>query len=69
MLSQAFSIIIDRGISAPGYGREVLYGLNAIDKEFLFQLIPTAQMPGEKRYDKHMVIQTGTRTSNVGLAR
>ena len=69
MLSQAFSVIIDHGISAPGHGREVVDSLNAIEKVFLFQLISTVQLPVEKGYDAQMVIHTGTRTSSVILAR
>ena len=34
MLAHAYSIIIDRGVVAPGYGREVVDGLNANDKIF-----------------------------------
>ena len=32
VMSQTYSIIIDRGISAPGHGKEVVDGLNAFDK-------------------------------------
>ena len=32
VMSQTYSIIIDRGISAPGHGEEVVDGLNAVDK-------------------------------------
>ena len=32
--SQVYCVIIDRGISAPGYGREVVYGINATEKGF-----------------------------------
>ena len=67
MLSQAFSVIIDRGISAPGNGREVVDGLNAIDKMFLLQLMTTVQLPGAKSYDTQMVMHTGTHTSDVSL--
>ena len=31
VMSQCYLIIIDRGISAPGQGIEVVYGLNAVD--------------------------------------
>ena len=51
MLSQAFSVIIDRGISAPVHGREVIDGLNSIDKRFLIQFISTVQLMGAKGYD------------------
>ena len=46
MLSQEFSLIIDRDISATIYVREVLYVLNAIAKRFLFQLMATVKLPG-----------------------
>ena len=51
MLSQAFSVIIYRGISAPGYVREVVDGVNAIYKSFIFQLMSTVQLEGTKGYD------------------
>ena len=31
-MSQTYSIIIDRGISAPGHGKEVVDGLNAVEQ-------------------------------------
>ena len=55
MVSQAFSVIIYRGISAPGYGREVGDGINDIDKRFILQPISTVQLPGEKGYDTQVV--------------
>ena len=48
ILSQDFYVIIGRGISALGHGREVLYVINAIDERFLLQLISTVKLPGEK---------------------
>ena len=49
MLTQKFYVIIDGGISALVHGREVLYGLNSIVKRFLFQLISTVKLTGDKR--------------------
>ena len=69
MVSQEFSVIIDRCISAQVHDREVLYGINAIYKSFLFRLISTVQLPGEKCYDTKMVMHTETRTSDVSLER
>ena len=66
-MSQGFSIIIGRGISATRHDREVVYGINATKKQF--QLISTVQLPGAKGYDTQMVIHAGTRTSDVSLAR
>ena len=68
ILSQTFSFIIDRNNCAPGHGREVVDGINFIEKRFLFKLISTVQIPGEKGYDTKMVIHTGIRTSDVSLA-
>ena len=41
LLSMFFNIIIDHGISAPGYDREVVDGLNATYKRFIFHLMAT----------------------------
>ena len=35
VISQTYSIIIDRGISAPGHGKEVVDGLNDVDNTCL----------------------------------
>ena len=43
--SECYSIIIDRGISAPGHGKEVVDGLNAIDKRYTYQLMFNVQLP------------------------
>ena len=69
ILSRAFSVIIDRGISAPAHGREVVDGLNAIYKRFIFPLISTVKLPGEKGYGTQMVMHTGTCTFDFSLAR
>ena len=39
VMSQTYFIIIDRGISAPGHGKEVVDGLNAVDKRYIYILI------------------------------
>ena len=61
-LSQAFYVIIDRGISAPVHGKEVVDIMNDIEKSFLFRLISKVQLPGAKSYDTRMFIHTETRT-------
>ena len=67
MFSQAFSVIIDRDISARGNSREVVGDLNAIYKRFLFKLISSVKLPGENVYDTHMVMHTITCTSGVSF--
>ena len=46
VMSQRYSIIIDRGISAPGNGKEVVDGLNAVDKPYIYQLMSKIRLPG-----------------------
>ena len=48
---QYYSIIVDRGISAPGHGKEVVDGLNAINKLYIYQLMSNVQLPGSKIFD------------------
>ena len=47
LISQTHSLIIDRGISAPGHGKEVVDGLNAVDKRYIYQLISKVQLPDD----------------------
>ena len=35
-MSQCYSVTIDQGISAPGHGKEVVDGLNSIDKCYIY---------------------------------
>ena len=68
MLSPDFYVIIGCDISATGHGREVVYGLNSIEKRFIFQLMSTVKLLGAIGYDTYTAMHTGTRTSNVSLA-
>ena len=45
VMSQCYSIIIDRGISVPGHGKEVVDVLNAVDKQDIYQLMYNVQLP------------------------
>ena len=60
VMSQNYSIIIDRGISAPGHGKEVVDGLNAVDKRYIYQFMPKVQLLGSVRFDSQIKIHTGT---------
>ena len=58
VMSQCYSVIIYRGISSPGHGKEVVDGLNAVDKSCIYQLMYKVQLPGSVRFDsqiKHYV--------------
>ena len=68
-MSQTYSIIIDRGISAPVHGKEVVDGLNAVDKRYIYQLMSKVQIPGSIRFDSQIKIHTGTENKYVSLAQ
>ena len=69
VISQIYSLIIYRGISAPGQGKEVVDGLNAVDKRYIYQLMSKVQIPGSIRFDSHIKIHTGTEKKDASLAR
>ena len=60
VMSQTYSIIIDRVISEPGHGKEVVDGLNAVDKSYIYQLMSKVQLPGSVIFDPNIKIHTGT---------
>ena len=51
VIPQCYSIIIDWGISAPGNGKEVVDGLNAVDKRYIYQLMSKVQLPASVRFE------------------
>ena len=60
VMSQTYSIIIDRGISSPGHGKEVVDGLNYVDKRYIYQLMSKVQLPGSVRFDSQIKMHSGT---------
>ena len=69
VMSQTYSIIIDRSISVPGHGKEVVDGLNAVDKRYIYQLMSKVKLPGSIRFYSQIKIHTGTEKKYVSLAR
>ena len=69
MLSQVYYVIIGRGVRAPVHGRDVLDGLIATDKRFLFRFMETLQLPGSTGCYTHMAMHSTASTSDVSLAR
>ena len=51
VMSQCYYIIIYRGICSPGHGKEVVDGLNDVDKRYIYQVISTVQLPGSNIFD------------------
>ena len=69
VMSQTYSIIIDRVISAPEHGEEVVDGLNAVDKRYTYQLMSKVQLPGSVIFDSQIKMHTGTENKDVSLAK
>ena len=69
VISQCYSIIIDRGISAPGHDKDVLDGLNSVDKRYIYQWMSTVQLPVSNRFDSQMQMHTGNQKYDVSLGR
>ena len=65
---QCYSIAIDQGISEPGHGKEVVDGLNDVDKRYIYQLMSTVQLPGSNRFDSQMQMYTDNQEYYVSLA-
>ena len=64
-----YSIIFDRSISTPGHGKEVAYGLNDVDKRYIYQLMSNVQLPGSNIFDSQIQMHTGTQKYDVSLAK
>ena len=58
VFSQRHSIIFDLGINAPGHGKDVVDGLNAIYKRYMFQLSYTFQLAGSKIFEKQILMHS-----------
>ena len=69
IMSQCYSIITVRVISAPGHDKEVVDGLNTVDKQYIYQFMFTVQLTGSNIFDPQMQIHTGTQKYDVILAK
>ena len=69
VLSQRHSIIFDRGISAPGHGKEVVDSINVIYKRYMYQLMSTVQLPGSNRFENQILMHSCTQKKDVSLAK
>ena len=68
-MSQCFYIIIDRGISKPGYGKKVVDRVNDVDKRYIYQLMYTVKLPGRSIFDSQMQMHNGTQKYDVNEKR
>ena len=69
VLSKFYNIIIDLGVSAPGHGREVEYGLNVTNKRFIFHMMYTVQHPGSKWFNTQNTLHTAAQNTDMILAQ
>ena len=68
-LSQSHSIIIDRGISAPTHGKEVVDGINDIDKRYMHQFMSNVKLPVSIFFDSQIIMHSCTPKNDVSLAK
>ena len=65
VMSQSYSIIIDCGISEARHGKEVVDGLNAVDKRYIYQLMSNVKIHGSKIFDSQIQMHTGNLKDDV----
>ena len=68
-MAQCYSIITNWGIIEPEYIKEVVDGLNDVDKRYIYQLLYTVQLNGSKRFYSQMQMQAGNQKYDVSLAK
>ena len=66
---QCYSIKIDCGISAPVHDKDVVGGLNNINKGYIYQLMSNVQLPRSKTIDSHILIHYSTKNNDVSLVK
>ena len=69
VMSQTYFIIIERDISAPGHGKEVVDGLNTVDKSYIYQLMSKVQLLGSVKFHSQIKMHTVTENKDVSLAK
>ena len=69
VISQCYYIIIDRGVSTPGHGKEVVDEVNDVDKRYIYQLMSTVLLPGSNIFNSQMQIHTGNQKYIVSLTK
>ena len=67
---QCYSIIIDRDISSPVHGKEVVDGFNAIGKRYMYKLMSNVQLTGSRTFDSQILMNSCRHKKNdVSLAK
>ena len=61
--------MIDSGISEHVHVKEVVDGINAMYKSYIYQLISNVKLPGSITFDSHILMQYCTQNNDVGMAK
>ena len=71
VMFQCYSIIIYWGISVPGYGKDLVDGLNDIVKRYIYiyQLMSTVQVPVSNIFYSQIQMHISNQKDDVSLAR
>ena len=64
-----YSIIIDRGISAPSHGKEIVNVINVIVKRYIYQLMYNVQLTVSKIFDSRILMYSCTQNNDASLAK
>ena len=56
-------------MSESGHGKEVVDGLNAIDKRYMYQLMSTVQLPGSKIFYSQILMHSCTQNNYIVLSK
>ena len=66
---QCYSIIIYQGINEHGHGKEVVDGINDVDKRYIYQFMYTVKLPGSIIFDSHIQMHTVKQKYDLSLAK
>ena len=67
VLSQRHPVKIYWCISAPEHGKDVIDGINAIDKRYMYQWMSNVQLPVSITFDSQILIYSYTHKNDVSL--
>ena len=67
VMSKCYSVITDRGISAPVYDKELVGGINDIDKSYIYQFMSNIQLTRSKTFDSQIIMNYSTQNNDVSL--
>ena len=69
VLSQCHSIIINRGIRAPGHDKDVVDCINSIDKRYMYQLMSNVQLTGSNIFEEQIIMHSCPQKKDFSLAK